>query len=95
MLYDAIQQDLWVLRARNPQILVYDVIQDLLFYWLYFDDRLYLWEYIIAYPPENIAPRFVANIYCQLITNNNCGFIAYKSTNIAYKTNQYRKGSYM
>ena len=38
--------------------------QDLLFYWLYFGDRLYLWEYIIAYPQENISPRFVANIYC-------------------------------
>ena len=38
--------------------------QDLLFYWLYFGDRLYLWEYIIVYPPEYISPRFVANIYC-------------------------------
>ena len=56
--------------------------QDLLFYWLYFDDLLYVWEYIIAYPPENISPRFVANIYCWFITNNKCGYIAYISTNI-------------
>ena len=40
------------------------VQQDLLFYWLYFGDRLYLWEYILAYPQENISPRFVANISC-------------------------------
>ena len=58
------------------------VQQDLLFYWLYFGDRLYLWEYIIAYPQENISPRFVANIYCWFITNNKCGYIAYNSTNI-------------